>query len=217
MSISKKRLRKIIRETWNEVSLDKEPAGEVYGHGGSAGMAKSQLFQIATEAAELHDMLGEDDELPEWVQSKIAVMADSMDAVFDHIEYKHRSQLGGEEIDMDDFVEVQYVAERKKQSRLRRIIKEAILSEGETNRYTGNDEEDAGYAVNVIVNYDDDWNADIAWAGFDSLGNKAFEGSDTRLNVPNLEKMMDKYREEDPVMRSAILDAVRKVKEGEYY
>jgi hypothetical protein len=72
---------------------------EIYGHGGKARMAKSQLYQIAKDAAELHDMLNEEDELPEWVQSKLAVMASSMDAVFDHLEYKYRSHLGGEEID----------------------------------------------------------------------------------------------------------------------
>jgi hypothetical protein len=62
--------------------------GEILGHGGTAKMAKSQLFQIAQDSAALHDMLSEEDELPEWVQSKIAVMAASMDAVFDHLEYK---------------------------------------------------------------------------------------------------------------------------------
>lgn len=107
MKITKRQLRQIINETCG-VSLEKDD-GNVYGHGGTARMAKSQLFQIATDAAELHDMLDEKDELPEWVQSKIAVMADSMDAVIDHLEYKYRSQLGGEEIDMDDFVGVQIV------------------------------------------------------------------------------------------------------------
>ena len=105
MKITKKQLRQLITEACGDVTMA-EP--EVYGHGGKARMAKSQLFQIATDAAELHDMLNEEDELPEWVQSKIAVMAHSMDAVFDHIEYKHRSHLGGEEIDMGNFVEVDY-------------------------------------------------------------------------------------------------------------
>ena len=107
MKITKRQLRKLVQEACGTVSLEKDD-GNVYGHGGTARMAKSQLFQIATDAAELHDMLNEEDELPEWVQSKIAVMAHSMDAVFDHIEYKHRSHLGGEEIDMGNFVEVDY-------------------------------------------------------------------------------------------------------------
>jgi hypothetical protein len=106
MKITKKQLRELVEAACGSVSLEKDD-GNVYGHGGTARMAKSQLFQIATDAAELHDMLDEKDELPEWAQSKIAVMADSIDAVFDHLEYKYRSQLGGEEIDMDDFVSVQ--------------------------------------------------------------------------------------------------------------
>jgi len=85
MKVTRKQLRGLIREACGDVVMA-EP--EIYGHGGKSRMAKSQLFQIATDAAELHDLLGEEDELPEWVQSKIAVMASSMDAVFDHIEYK---------------------------------------------------------------------------------------------------------------------------------
>lgn len=85
MKITKNQLRMIIKEACGDAAMA-EP--EIYGHGGKSSMAKSQLFQIATDAAQLHDLLNEEDELPEWVQSKIAVMADSMDAVFDHIEYK---------------------------------------------------------------------------------------------------------------------------------
>lgn len=106
MRITKRQLKKIIAEACGDVSLEKDDAA-VYGHGGKARMAKSQLFQIATHAAELHDILDENDELPEWVQSKIAVIEDNLDAVFDHLEYKHRDHLGGDEVDMSDFVEVQ--------------------------------------------------------------------------------------------------------------
>ena len=62
--------------------------GEIYGHGGTARMARSQLYQISTDAAELHDILGDNDELPEWVQAKIAVIEDNLDAVMDHLSYK---------------------------------------------------------------------------------------------------------------------------------
>ena len=51
-------------------------------------MAKSQLFQVAKDAQSLHDKLNEEDELPEWVQSKIAVMADNMASVSDYLQYK---------------------------------------------------------------------------------------------------------------------------------
>jgi len=76
-------------------------SGEVLGHGGSARMAKSQLFQIAQDSATLHDMLSEEDELPEWAQSKIAVMADSISTVLDHLEYKLLNHAA-EEIEIFD-------------------------------------------------------------------------------------------------------------------
>ena len=97
--VTKEEIRRIIREACG-VALEPEREGEVYGHGGSARMAKSQLYHIAKNAAALHDMLDEKDQLPEWAQSKIAVMKHSMDAVLDHLEYKVRDHLGGEEIDI---------------------------------------------------------------------------------------------------------------------
>jgi hypothetical protein len=100
--ITKRQLQSLIRESCGDVALV-EP--EIYGHGGKARLAKSQLFQIATDAADLHDLLEEEDELPEWVQSKIAVMANSMDAVFDHVEYKSVKSATDHAIEMDDFVE----------------------------------------------------------------------------------------------------------------
>ena len=98
MAYTKSHIRKLVREACGP----SQNKSTVYGHGGKARMAKSQLYHIAKNAAELHDMLDEEDELPEWVQSKIAVMKHSMDAVLDHIEYKHRDHLGGEELDFGD-------------------------------------------------------------------------------------------------------------------
>jgi hypothetical protein len=63
-----------------------EPA--VMGDGGTAKTARSQLFHIAKEAQSLHDRLDDSDELPEWVQGKIAVVSDNLDAVVQHLEYK---------------------------------------------------------------------------------------------------------------------------------
>jgi len=91
MKITKKQLKKLIREQIEIelVPLDiSDSEGSVYGSGGSAGMAKSQLFQVAKDAQSLHDKLNEEDELPEWVQSKIAVMANNMASVSDYLQYK---------------------------------------------------------------------------------------------------------------------------------
>ena len=70
--------------------LDGEP--QIMGAGGTAKMAKQQLQQIASTAQSLHDRLGDDDELPEWTQSKIAVAEDNIGAVSDHLGYKMDNQ-----------------------------------------------------------------------------------------------------------------------------
>jgi len=106
MRITRTQLRRLIKEqleievvpedafvlVTDEVISGEEP--EIFGHGGTAKMSRGQLFTIAQEAQSLHDRLADKDELPEWVQSKIAVMADNMQAVADHLNYKmHRHDL----------------------------------------------------------------------------------------------------------------------------
>ncbi len=66
--------------------MEEEP--QKMGTGGTAGMAKQHLAQLASTAQSLHDRLSDEDELPEWTQSKIAVAEDSIDAVADHLGYK---------------------------------------------------------------------------------------------------------------------------------
>ena len=66
--------------------MEEEP--QKMGGGGTAGMAKQHLSQLARTAQSLHDRLSDEDELPEWTQSKIAVAEDSIDAVADHLGYK---------------------------------------------------------------------------------------------------------------------------------
>ena len=58
------------------------------GDGGRARMAKQQLQQIASTAQSMHDQLNDDDEIPEWTQSNIAVAEDNIDAISDHLGYK---------------------------------------------------------------------------------------------------------------------------------
>ena len=101
---TRKELAQIIKE---ELHLEKEPAKldvsglsdmimqmvqdeepRVMGHGGQASMARQQLQQIASMAQSLHDKLNDEDELPEWTQSKIAVAEDNIDAIADHLGYK---------------------------------------------------------------------------------------------------------------------------------
>jgi hypothetical protein len=57
-------------------------------------MAKDQLFTIADAAEEIHDMLEDDTNLPEWAQNKITKAADYLDSVRDY--------LAAEMVDDDD-------------------------------------------------------------------------------------------------------------------
>ena len=54
-----------------------------------AGMIKSNLSSIAKKAQSLHDMVGDADDLPEWVQEKIAVADEMIDVIKDYLEYEY--------------------------------------------------------------------------------------------------------------------------------
>lgn len=98
MKITKRQLRRIIREECAalevpaENHLDQghlEPKGRDLGYGeGEGRMSKSQLHKVARYAQSLHDMILDDDDLPEWVQSKISVMASNIGKIKHYLEYK---------------------------------------------------------------------------------------------------------------------------------
>lgn len=50
-----------------------------------SSMIKNNLFNLATQAQELHDAMEDGDELPEWVQEKIAVATAMIDTIYDYI------------------------------------------------------------------------------------------------------------------------------------
>ena len=50
-------------------------------------LAKSQLYNIAKDAGELHQLIGDTDQLEAWMQAKITKAADYMAAVKNYIEY----------------------------------------------------------------------------------------------------------------------------------
>lgn len=53
--------------------------------GGEGGMAKSDLKSIIRNAQELHDMIMEETDLPEWIQSKITLAADYISSATDYM------------------------------------------------------------------------------------------------------------------------------------
>ncbi|MDB4337384.1 hypothetical protein OAA09_00030 [bacterium] len=67
---------------------DGESPGKTLGNGGKSRMARQQLHHIAEYAVELWNLLDDEDEIPEWCQSKIAIMSDSIGKIKHHLEYK---------------------------------------------------------------------------------------------------------------------------------
>jgi hypothetical protein len=69
---------KTFKQLIAEANADQEEAGEYDFEG---DMAKTQLKSIIRNSMELHDMLEDDDNLPECVQSKITLAEDYMTTV----------------------------------------------------------------------------------------------------------------------------------------
>ena len=64
-------------------------------HDDEGRMAKSQLYKIANYAKEIHDNIGDDDQLEGWVQSKIATMASMIGSVKHYLEYEYKRDTHG--------------------------------------------------------------------------------------------------------------------------
>jgi hypothetical protein len=57
-------------------------------------MVKTHLFNMAKQAKELHGMLGDQDQVPEWVQEKLAVSCNMLDSVYDYLTPKMAKSAG---------------------------------------------------------------------------------------------------------------------------
>jgi hypothetical protein len=73
---------KTFKQLIAEIADDQEEPGEYDFEG---DMAKTQLKSIIRNSMELHDMLEDDDNLPEWVQSKITLAEDYMTTVYNYM------------------------------------------------------------------------------------------------------------------------------------
>jgi serine protease inhibitor len=73
---------KTFKQLITEAKAEPEEAGEYDFEG---DMAKTQLKSIIRNSMELHDMLEDDDNLPEWVQSKITLAEDYITTVYNYM------------------------------------------------------------------------------------------------------------------------------------
>jgi hypothetical protein len=95
MLIAKNRLKQIIKEEMEAINRSEDlPQGyddTVQGQDQELDyegyMTKSQLFKIGEYALKLHDMIEDGENLPEWMQSKVAQMAQSIGDVYHALEY----------------------------------------------------------------------------------------------------------------------------------
>lgn len=79
-------------------SLDPDGDGRnlSYGHTKSSDdegrSTKKQLYYISRKSQSLHDLLEDEDDLPEWVQSKVSRAAEKIQSVYDYLEHKIRTR-----------------------------------------------------------------------------------------------------------------------------
>lgn len=90
-------LRRFIRESIQEIPLTDPGApmqrpGRTFHHNGpeqESDMIRSNLFIMAKKANAMHDEIANGDDLPEWVQEKIAVAGSMIDSVYDYLDYEY--------------------------------------------------------------------------------------------------------------------------------
>ena len=98
MKLTKSNLDQLIQEMlleYNSTLIEMPTSEMVRPHeGGSSSkndregaMMKQQLFHMAQQANQLHDMLHEADNVEEWVQDKVSGAAKDLRSVFDHLLY----------------------------------------------------------------------------------------------------------------------------------
>lgn len=86
-------IRRMVLREMHEMGFEAEtPQGHTFDNNGpeqESDMIRSNLFTIGKKAYELHDMVGSYDDLPEWVQEKIAVIDSMMGGVHDFLVYEY--------------------------------------------------------------------------------------------------------------------------------
>jgi len=70
------------------------------------GMAKGQLKTMIDAAQQLHDMLSDDENMPEWVQSKITKATDYIDTARDYMKSQDGDEAGQQEACWSDYKQV---------------------------------------------------------------------------------------------------------------
>jgi hypothetical protein len=90
--------------TPEQMAEDIQPQDEgEYDYEGS--MAKTSLRLMIEAAQELHDMLADDENLPEWAQAKLVLAEDYIDTVRDYMKHRAEAQTDSEEPEQQEIDE----------------------------------------------------------------------------------------------------------------
>ena len=97
-------LKQMIKEELQVILTDDE-AGEIFGiqvqrqlaegHGGEGSMAVGQLSRMAEMVDEVRGMIDEQDDLEEWVESKITKAQDYLSSVLNYMSGKRKQRICG--------------------------------------------------------------------------------------------------------------------------
>jgi len=92
MKISKRQLRRIIREACGdqEITFVPDNHGQKQFHYGEGSMASYQLNRTEQIAAELQELIDKDDDLDEWVEAKITKAQDYLSTVLNYMKGKYQ-------------------------------------------------------------------------------------------------------------------------------
>lgn len=92
--VNRLKIRQMVLREMHEMGMGHtDSSGRVFHHNGpeqESNMIKSNLFTMARKAQEIHDEINSGDDLPEWVQEKIAVAGYMIDSVHDYLDYEYR-------------------------------------------------------------------------------------------------------------------------------
>ena len=96
-----------VHETMDECDYsDKEQHADAGEYDYEGDMAKDELHTIVRAARRLNGMLDDNENMPEWVQSKITKAADYIDTAADYIESNKQQDRGGDTLEESHMSEV---------------------------------------------------------------------------------------------------------------
>jgi hypothetical protein len=93
LPVDRNKIRRMVLREMHEMGMAQmDQAGRVFHNNGpsqESSMIKSNLYTISRKAQEMHDEIKHYDDLPEWVQEKIAVAESMIGSVYDYLDYEY--------------------------------------------------------------------------------------------------------------------------------